>query len=77
MSGDNIFALIGNLSSFAGSSMNELKGFGGKNFKMTTNRKKGTFDMDFEDKKTNSLNQIMNSLNEIYLTDIKKKGTSM
>lgn len=77
LSGDNIFALIGNLNSFGGNSMKALEGFGGENFKMTTDRKKGTFDMDFADKNTNSLNQMMKALNQLYLEDQKKKGTSM
>ena len=44
---------------------------------MTTNRKNADFKMDFEDKKTNSLKQIMEGINKAYLEQQKKKGVSI
>ncbi|MFT5385857.1 MAG: hypothetical protein ACI81W_003266 [Saprospiraceae bacterium] len=72
---NNIFSGFTNLSDLIKSSGGEQSkldlNFEDMNF--STNRKKGSFKLDFKDKNSNGLKQLFESINEIYLAD--KKGT--
>ncbi len=76
LSSDNIFSLAADFSIFK-EGMDELQKFGGRFFEITTNRTNADMKMEFDDKKTNSLKQIMELINEAYLQSQKEEGKSI